>query len=194
MNRPTINIVGEGVALGPLRADLINTYERWNNDFNTARTQGDTPGPRTRERAAKWHERVSTSTDAIWFLIYEVATWTPIGVTWIDDIDYRHRTGGFAISIGETSMRGKGHGTETTRLMLGYAFTALGLHNVSLEVYSHNIAGQRAYQRAGFREYGRRHECFYMGGQFWDTILMECLSRDFHDPVVTQMLSPDPIR
>jgi RimJ/RimL family protein N-acetyltransferase len=189
-----VNIVGERIALGPLRADLIETYERWLNDFSTMRTQGDLPGPRTRERTVSWYERVSSSTESIWFLIYEKSSWTPIGFTWLDSIDYRHRTGGFAISIGEESMRGKGYGTETIRLMLDFAFTALGLHNVSLEVYSHNIAGQCAYERAGFHEYGRRHECFYMGGQFYDEILMECLSTEFESPVLAQVLTADPIR
>lgn len=190
-HRPHVNITGERVALGPLRDDLFDTYQRWLNDFGTDRTQGDLPGPRTRQRVQAWHERISSSTDSIWYLIYEIDTWRPIGVTWLDSIDYRHRIGSFAISIGEESMRGKGYGAETTRLMLDYAFTALGLHNVSLEVYSHNIPGIRAYQRAGFREYGRRHECFYMGGTYWDEILMECLSTDFESPVLSEVFVPD---
>ncbi len=36
---------------------------------------------------------------------------------------------------------GRGYGTETTRLMLDYAFTALGLHNVMLTVFVFNAAG-----------------------------------------------------
>jgi diamine N-acetyltransferase len=188
---PTVNITGERVALGPLRDDLIDTYERWNNDFGTMRTQGDLPGPRTRQRAANWFERISTAADSVWYLIYETDTWQPIGVTWLDSIDHLHRTAGFAISIGEESMRGKGYGTEVTRLMLDFAFTALGLHNVSLEVYSHNIAGITAYERAGFKEYGRRHQCFYMGGRYWDEILMECLSTDFESPVLARVFAPD---
>ena len=191
METPTINIHGERVALGPMRADLVDTYERWNNDFGTMRTQGDLPGPRTRERARAWYERVSTAQGSYWYLIYEKETWQPIGITWLDDVDHLHRSCGFAISIGEESMRGKGFGTETARLMLDFAFTALGMHNVSLQVYSHNIAGIKAYERAGFREYGRRHECFYMGGTYWDEILMECLSTDFDSTVLAQVFAPD---
>ena len=47
-------------------------------------------------------------------------------------IDRRNRTATFVIFIGETKARGQGYGTETTRLVLDYAFTALGLHNVDL--------------------------------------------------------------
>jgi diamine N-acetyltransferase len=188
---PIVNIVGAAIALGPLRRDLIETYTRWMNDFDTDRTQGDLPGPRTAERVTAWYERRSTATDEAWFTIYERAGLRPIGLTWLADIDYRHRVAGFGISIGETSARGKGYGTETTRLMLDYAFTALGLHNVALEVYKFNIAGRRAYEKAGFREFGRRSECFIMGGRAWDEIHMQCLSTDFDSPVLGAVFVPD---
>ena len=32
---PIVNILGERVALGPLRKDLVPTYYRWMNDFET---------------------------------------------------------------------------------------------------------------------------------------------------------------
>ena len=37
---PIFNIVGENVALGPLRKDLVPLYTRWFNDFGTLRTLG----------------------------------------------------------------------------------------------------------------------------------------------------------
>ncbi len=169
------------IALGPLRRDLIETYQRWVNNFGTDRTQGDIPGPRALERASAWYERIATSDTDAWFTIYEVSggSLTPIGLTWLSDIDFRHRTAGFAISIGEESARGKGYGTETTRLMLDYAFTVLGLHNAMLEVYEPNLAGKRAYEKAGFREIGRRTSSYLMGGHRYDTIFMECLATEF---------------
>ena len=125
MQQPILNIIGERVALGPLRRDLLETYQRWFNDFGTDRTQGDLPGPRALERAERFYERRATDLDAPMFLIYELATWQPLGFTWLSDVDHRHRTAGYAISIGEPAARGQGYGTEVTRLMLDYAFTAL---------------------------------------------------------------------
>ena len=46
-----------------------------------------------------------------------------------------------------------------------------------------NPAGIRAYQKAGFREFGRRRECRLMGGKLWDEIQMDCLSSGFERPV-----------
>ncbi len=176
IEQPVINITGEQIALGPLRRDLIPTYMRWFNDLETDRTQGDLPGPRTIERATGWYERNATSEDAIWFTVYVIATMQPVGITWLSDIDHTNGTAYFAISLGESSARGKGYGTETARLMLDFAFKGLGLHNVALDVFANNPAGIRAYQKAGFTEFGRIREAYVMGGRRWDDILMEALA------------------
>ncbi len=169
------------IALGPLHAALLPFIERWFNVLETDRTQGDQPGPRIRERVQRWMARVTSSDDMAMFAIY-VSTLTdvgeqvqPIGMTWLSNIDERQRTASFAISIGDDTVRGRGYGTTTTRLMLDYAFHALGLHHVSLEVFSNNPAGVTAYTRAGFRECGRFHEQYRHGQEVHDVILMECL-------------------
>ena len=46
-----------------------------------------------------------------------------------------------------------------------------------------NPAGIRAYQKAGFKEIGRRRECRMMGGKLWDEVYMDCLSSEFERPV-----------
>jgi RimJ/RimL family protein N-acetyltransferase len=186
-----INIVGEQVALGPLRRDLLPLYHRWRNDFYAMRTYGDTPRPETLEQRTAWYERASTGDEAIWFTIYEASTLRPIGVTDLFQIDWRHQTAQWGLMIGEADCRGKGYGTETARLMLDYAFTALGLHSVWLEVDEFNLAGRRAYEKAGFRPCGRRREATLMAGRRYDLIQMECLSSDFTSPVLSRIFAPD---
>ena len=155
---PVLNIEGELVALGPLRRDLLPVYQRWINDLGTLRTLDLPPYPMTLEKEQGWYDRVSRADSEVAFTIYERATGRPIGNTGLHEVDYRNRTASFGILIGEPECRGKGYGTETTRLMLDYAFTALGLHSVMLIVFEFNTAGIRAYKRAGFKESGRRRE------------------------------------
>ncbi len=45
---PTVNIVGDKVALGPLRRDLVPVLTRWSNDL-AARRNITTPLPQTLE-------------------------------------------------------------------------------------------------------------------------------------------------
>lgn len=188
---PIVNITGNLVALGPIRQDLIPTYLRWLNDFSMLRTLGQPPRPMTLEQEQAWYDGASKSSSTYSFTIYERATWTPIGNTSLMDVDWRNRTAEFGILIGEADARGKGYGTEVTSLMLDFAFTALGLHSLFLRVHEYNLAGQRAYTKAGFKEFGRRRQLQLMGGRRWDTIYMDALASEYTSPVLASIFVPD---
>jgi RimJ/RimL family protein N-acetyltransferase len=204
---PIINILGDRVALGPMRRELMDDYLRWNNDFAVLRTT-TVPGPLTREALVARFERTSTADNIIAFTIYARfdpaheqsggagtgGVWSPIGTTALVSVNWRDRTAEYAIIIGEASARGRGYGTEVTRLMLDYAFTALGLRSLMLCVTAYNLAGAAAYHKAGFREFGRRREEVWMGGRFWDTVYMDCLASEFVSPVLGEIFAPDPPR
>ena len=185
---PIVNIEGDKVALGPHRRDLLPLYQRWINDFEVTRTLGVDMRPMTWEAEEAWYDRASRGERDVLFTIYERATMRAIGNTGLHEIDHHHRTATFGILIGEKDCWGKGYGTETARLMLDYAFTALSLHNILLTVASYNERGIRAYLRAGFREIGRRRESRRMGGQASDTIYMDCLATEFESPVLRRLL------
>lgn len=191
---PIINIEGDLVALGPLRRDLLPHYERWVNDFHTGRTLGLLPRPLTTEAETEWFEAASSARSEANFTIYDRATMAPVGNTALHAIDFHHGTAGFGLLIGEPLARGKGYGTEATRLVLDYAFTALGVRNVLLTVYEFNHAARRVYAKVGFREIGRRRECHFMGGKFWDVIYMDCLASEFESTLARTIFTPDELR
>ena len=179
IDAPVLNIFGEQVALGPIRRDLIQVYTRWRNDPVVARTMNYPSGPVTIEKRTAWFERASRDTAAIRFTIFERASWRAIGITNFQDLDLHHGTAEFGLMIGEADARGRGLGTETSRLMLNYAFNGIGLHNVMLRVYEYKLAGIRAYEKAGFREFGRRRQSHLHAGQRWDEVYMQYLAREF---------------
>lgn len=185
------SIIGERVALGPIEGDTLPLFYRWFNDFELLRTAGIGDGPWTMERVEAWCKRFNSGPEEAWFMIYELATGQPIGSAGLRDIDERHRTAEYAISIGEASARGKGYGTEVTRLMLEYAFTARSLRSVLLDAAEYNPAGLRAYAKAGFREIGRRREADVMGGKRWDIVYMQALASEFESPVLGRVFVPD---
>lgn len=185
--QPILNIIGEKVALGPLRHDLLPLYLKWINDFEVTRSLGVGLRPMTGEAEEEWYARISKSERDVAFTVYERATLRPIGNTGLHGIDYRHRTAEFGIVIGEKDCWGKGYGTETTALMLDYGFHALDLHNIMLRVYSFNERAVRAYTRAGFRLMGRRREAYRAGGRAYDVIYMDCLATEFQSRVLRRL-------
>ncbi len=188
--QPLVNIVGEKVALGPMRRELIPTYCRWHNDLSMSRTLG-LSWPTTMQQEQASFENSQSARDRIDFTVYEVSSMRPVGTTSLLAVDHRHSRAEFGIIIGEANARGKGYGTEATSLTLDYAFNAVGLENVMLTVYEFNVAGIAAYHRAGFKDIGRRRRCSRLGTRLWDLIYMDCVSTEFESPVLATQFTPD---
>jgi diamine N-acetyltransferase len=191
--QPILIIVGDRVALGPLRRELVPTFHRWKNALSTSRTLG-LSWPTTIDQEEAAYEQSLANADRVDFVVYERATLRPIGTTYLYEIDQRHSRAGFGIIIGEENARGQGYGTEATRLTLDYAFTALGLSNVLLTVYEFNLAGIHAYRKAGFQEIGRRRRCSRLGQRLWDLIYMDCIAEDFESLVLAEVFRADEAR
>lgn len=174
---PLITFTGQLVGLGPLDRALVPDYHRWANDVETSRTLG-LSWPVTLERSLAIFDERSRATDAVWFTVFERGSERPIGLAYLFEIDLRHRRATFGIVIGDADARGQGYGSEATRLMLGYAFDQLGLSNVMLTVYADNLAGLRAYEKAGFRAFGRRRASSTRGQTSVDLVYMEALAEE----------------
>lgn len=181
---PIVNIVGERVALGPLHRGLLPLLEQWDNDFRTVDLAGGDPRPVTAEAiAAGWEPLLRGERDDwIGFAVYALPDLRPIGVMNIRDFTNPHGTAEFGITIGDPGERGRGYGTEATRLLLDYAFTVLGVHNVWLDTPAYNGGALRAYEKAGFREIGRRRGARVLAGRRYDVVLMDCVADDFVPP------------
>jgi diamine N-acetyltransferase len=181
---PVLAVTGERVALGPLHRGLLPLLERWENDFWTVDRGGDDPRPVTAEAiAATWEPLLrGERPDWIGFAIYALPDLRPIGVMNLRDFTNTHGAAEFGITIGEASDRGRGFGTEAVRLLLDYAFTVLGLHNVWLDTPAYNTGAIRSYEKAGFREIGRRRGARLLAGTRYDVVLMDCVADEFVPP------------
>lgn len=177
-NEPIINIRGEKIALGPLSKSLLPLFMRWMNDFDVTRMITVGNRPITEEFESAWYEKV-TAPEVRNFVLYDLNGLVPVGVAGLFDINLVDRACEFGIVIGDKTRWGKGFGTEAAKLCAGYAFRALSLHNVLLRVQSDNVAGVRAYRKAGFKEIGRRRGVVWRDGQPTDMIYMDYVAPDF---------------
>ena len=187
---PLLSVVGERVALGPYHRGLIPLLWKWENDLPLAPLSGDPMVPLTLEAMEaeydKHHRELPK--ESATFAVYERTTLRPIGKAGLSQINHMHRTAELGIVIGEPDCLGKGYGTEATRLLLDYAFNALGLHNVFLRVYAYNARAIRAYEKAGFKVIGRRREAHRIGGKPFDEVYMDCLATEFQESRLKELM------
>lgn len=84
----------------------------------------------------------------------------------------------FAIIIGPDFV-GHGYGTDTTRVMLRYAFDELGAHKVELQTWAYNTRALRAYEKAGFVREGVRRAAGFHNGAFHDEVHLGIVLEDY---------------
>jgi RimJ/RimL family protein N-acetyltransferase len=185
---PLATIKGNKVALGPISRAYLGCFYRWFNDMEVMTTYSIRWSPKSEEEVEAWYAKVSEDRQAVAFLVYRLGESVPIGYTMLHTINHYHQIADFDIVIGDKAVWGQGFGTEATRLTLDYAFTALNLHSVMLTVRAMNERGLHAYERAGFRVFGRRREARMLAGQRQDVVYMECLATEFQSPVLYKLL------
>ena len=115
--------------------------------------------------------------EAVEFTVYDRADSTAVGTAGLFKIAHAHGRAEFAIALGDR--RGQGLGTEATRLVLDFAFHVLQLRNVLLVTLDWNVAGLRAYERAGFRRVGVRRGAAISRGRPTDFVIMDAIPEDF---------------
>ena len=180
-HEPDFIVVGDRVALGPLRRDLAADYARWMNEPGV-RSGLNQMGIATPQSQEKWVEDnlergAKSEPEVVEFTIYDRSDSAPVGTAGLLGILHAHGNAEFAIYLGER--RGQGLGTEATRLALDFAFHVLHLRNVLLETLEWNLAGQTAYERAGFRRVGVRRGAVMSRGRPTDVVLMDAVPEDF---------------
>jgi diamine N-acetyltransferase len=180
-HEPDFIVVGDKVALGPLRRDLAANYARWMNEPKV-RCGLNQMGIATPQSQEKWVEEnlergAKREPEVVEFTVYDRKDCAPVGTAGLLGILHAHGNAEFAIFLGER--RGQGLGTEATRLVLDFAFHVLQLRNVLLETLEWNAAALAAYERAGFRRIGVRRGARISHGQPTDIVLMDAVPQDF---------------
>ena len=142
-------IIGERVYLTKITVEDAEDFVRWrNSDF--IQSKFIYRDEISLEDQLKWI-RTKVDTGLVkQFIIWDKAENKKIGCVYLQDIDYIKREAEFGILIGEQDYIGGGRGTESTDMIIKYAFKKLGLKRVFLRVLKNNEIARKSYEKAGF--------------------------------------------
>ena len=166
-------IVGERLYLSPMNSEDTETYVKWVSDRKVTDNLGLTS---TIINLIGEKEYIESKKEKSYDFSIVLNDDTLIGNISLDSVDLISRKATLGIFIGEEEYRSKGYGTEAIKLIIDYGFNILGLHNINLKVFEFNERAIKAYEKVGFKEYGRRHESYFLDGKFHDEISMEIIN------------------
>lgn len=129
------------------------------------------------ERTLAWYRSRADQGDRLDLAIVDATSGACVGEAVLNDVDAEQRSCNFRILIGPAG-RGRGLGTEATRLILDHAFATTELHRIELEVYSFNPRARRAYEKAGFVAEGVRRDALLFDGEWINAEVMSVLRSD----------------
>ncbi len=179
-SKPTL--VGDLVTLRPIQAEDADVLARIiRDDDEIARLTGsvhhsdedpmeDLPIERLREIYGGW----ATAEDRLVLGVVDNASGDLVGEVVLNEWDEVNRSCSFRTLIGAAG-RGRGLGTEATRLTVQHGLRTMGLHRISLEVYDFNPRARHVYEKVGFV-----HE-----GTGRDALLFDDLWIDVHYMAIT---------
>jgi len=169
--QPTL--VGQGVRLEPLGPEHF--------DGLRPLFVGDAPGPLAMALAEQVKLGLVVAKqrpDRADWAIVTIPGGHVVGEVVLFSLDADHDSMEFRIALAGPDRFDLGYGSEATRLVRDFAFGALGLRRLTLEVSASNARARRVYARAGFLVEGVRRQVRLVDGVWDDVVDMALLSSD----------------
>ena len=147
-------ICGEKVSLRKITPEDTELIVKWRNN-KRVRENFVFKEPFTKELHENWYKTRIIPGFVEQFIICENGNeHRPVGSVYFRDIDEKNRSAEFGIFIGEGLARGRGLGSEATRIFCDFGFSGLKLHRIMLRVFSDNKQALKSYINAGFEVEG----------------------------------------
>lgn len=170
-----LEIRGQQIYLRPITADDTEMAVRWRNmpvvveNFIYRR-------PVSRTDHENWLAGKVFTGQVHQFIVCRIEDGLPLGSIYLQNFEEENRKAEWGIYLGEEQAYGKGIGTESARLVLEYAFTALGMHKVVSRVLARNKASIRMNEKAGYVQEAYLKDELFLDGQFEDLILFGAIN------------------
>ncbi|WP_406255212.1 GNAT family N-acetyltransferase [Streptomyces chartreusis] len=171
-------LTGDRTVLRPFTEADATVMAEIIEDPEVVRFTGEASEEFPMERLRSWYGSRSGQNDRLDLAVTDRATGELVGEVVLYEWDATARSCTFRTLVGPRG-RGRGIGTEATRLIVGHGFEQLGLHRIQLEAYGHNPRALRVYEKVGFVVEGVRREADFRDGQWLDWVMMAVLDHEW---------------
>jgi RimJ/RimL family protein N-acetyltransferase len=167
---------GEKVRLRPIAESDLPHFVEWLADGEVTRWLTELDAP-TLDEERQWYERTRADPDTVNWAI-ETLDGSLAGSVELR-VAAARRKAELGIGIFDKTQWNRGLGTDTVRLVVGYAFGELGLNRVELTTAEDNIRAIRCYEKVGFVREGLKRQDRLYGEEFGNTLMMSILREEW---------------
>jgi len=167
------------IQLLPIDNVDISLLQKWQNDVNIKYLTKGFIFPIQIKSVENWLESVrkQNGTKRVVYGIFLEND--PVGIVSLHDIDYVNSNAKFAIYLSDPKNNNKGIGFKATSILLDFAFNAMGLQRIELEVLASNKNGIHLYKKIGFEDEGIKRSSYFFDGRYVDVHIMSILKNEF---------------
>lgn len=101
------------------------------------------------------------------------------GVISLNNIDYINRSASFGVFVADKKNNNKGIASESSKIILDFAFNGIGLNRIDLEVLTKNKNAIYLYKKLGFKDEGIKRAKFFADNSFHDVKIMSILKSEY---------------
>jgi RimJ/RimL family protein N-acetyltransferase len=166
-------LTGDKVYLSPINTEDYPRYTEWMNDISITAYMEQACRIFTLSAEKEFLEKMAGDMNNINLAIINSEDDELLGNISLMEVNKLNGTAELGIFIGNKECQSRGYGTEAIQLICEFAFRLLNMKNIMLRVFDFNPRAKRAYEKAGFREFGRRKDSLFYDGKQRDTIYME---------------------
>lgn len=124
----------------------------------------------TEEMHRKWLDEKVKTGQVVQFII--MLDNTPIGSTYLRDIDRKKGSAEYGVFIGESDARGQGVGSQVLKMTLDYAESILKLNTVYARVISDNLSSLNVFLHSGFIVIEKNIDAICSDGEHKEMIML----------------------
>jgi RimJ/RimL family protein N-acetyltransferase len=173
-------IKGHIVFLSAVERSDLEQLKEWRNNYDFRKNFREYREINNENQEIWFNKTVVNDKNTIMFSIRDIQNNELLGCCGLCYINWIHRYADLSFYIGKgNSYVDVKYAPDAVKTLIKYAFNEIGLNKIWTEIYTFDNKKIEFLQNLGFKKDGQLRENYFYDGQWWDSIILSLLCREY---------------